>query len=543
MGFVFSVLIFNGLFSPSVVTGQGSSSPRSLSGYAWSSNIGWISFKGSSPDYGVTLFGNNFSGYAWSSNIGWIRFFKIEGEVSPDGGDSGVSLNGSNVEGWARACSVFQNGCSGSLKSDSERGGWDGWIKMDPMNDPTYDVRLEGSSLKGFAWGSDVVGWIDFCVDASTGACVTIDSLDVDCKTNGLDNPTVNVGETVTWTATAYGGLAPHSFCWGTDCGPDLGGVVNALGDSYTTSYLSASGPDGYEARVRATDSSSPNANSGEDSCTVIVSDLSNTTLNVSVQGRDGALGKVTVDTIGSDENPAGWTTASAGCQTGPPDCSATYPVGILVTLVAVPGAGQCTDPDTGSPIDCAFDQWHGGVCSGSDSSCSITMDQDKYVTAIFKNPLITETHVSLNSTPAILRIDSHNAGQIARTPLAIITASVTGDPSILSGAKVCLDSFANSSGMTIDQIVSDPNDKLECHLDGLDGFLINKCVRGPRQCRVLRDVGGGQYQVTFRIQAPTRLTTVRDNGPYRITFSIDDDGLTGNRQIPFIYNTGGGGP
>src|SRR3989338_169857 len=50
-----------------------------LSGFAWSSNTGWISFnstnQGTGANYGVTVAKNgDMSGYAWSSNIGWISF-------------------------------------------------------------------------------------------------------------------------------------------------------------------------------------------------------------------------------------------------------------------------------------------------------------------------------------------------------------------------------------------------------------------------------------------------------------------------------------
>ena len=62
---------------------------HNMSGYAWSSNIGWISFNCTNDDtcstvnYGVHKDEDGtIVGYAWSSNIGWIRF----------GGLSGLSL-------------------------------------------------------------------------------------------------------------------------------------------------------------------------------------------------------------------------------------------------------------------------------------------------------------------------------------------------------------------------------------------------------------------------------------------------------------------
>jgi hypothetical protein len=53
-----------------------------LSGYAWSPNLGWISFSCSdssscaSVDYGVQVdpVSGEMSGFAWAANAGWISF-------------------------------------------------------------------------------------------------------------------------------------------------------------------------------------------------------------------------------------------------------------------------------------------------------------------------------------------------------------------------------------------------------------------------------------------------------------------------------------
>jgi len=58
-----------------------------LSGWAWSDTYGWISFSGSTPDYGVTIDdAGNWSGWAWNDIIGWISFsgstpdYKVQSE-------------------------------------------------------------------------------------------------------------------------------------------------------------------------------------------------------------------------------------------------------------------------------------------------------------------------------------------------------------------------------------------------------------------------------------------------------------------------------
>lgn len=113
----------------------------SLNGYAWSHNIGWIKFNG--PTYQVSIDDQTggFSGFAWSDRVGWIKFL----------GDR------------ARVCSATAGGdCSNEISENVS--GWDGLIKLKGAN---YGVRAAGTeetacSLEGYAWGSDVVGWVKF---------------------------------------------------------------------------------------------------------------------------------------------------------------------------------------------------------------------------------------------------------------------------------------------------------------------------------------------------------------------------------------------
>ncbi len=190
---------------------------QNISGFAWGSNFGWISFNcldssgESSPqqntcataDYGVNVDSStgNFTGMAWSSSIGYINF-----NPTPDGATGCAAspcakmsapdpVNGTRaVTGWVRACAVLSAAdCSGTaMKSSAALGGWDGWIKLaDPswtnpadrtyMGAPgtpydSYTPRHNGvfydpvdSKFKGFAWGGSVVGWIDFFATAASG--------------------------------------------------------------------------------------------------------------------------------------------------------------------------------------------------------------------------------------------------------------------------------------------------------------------------------------------------------------------------------------
>lgn len=124
----------------------------SLSGYAWSDNIGWVSLSG--PSYGLVADNNGkLSGYAWSDNIGWITSNQSELSGCPSN-PCWAKIDGSALTGWLRAL--------------SHGGGWDGWISL---SGPGYGVTQNGTTLSGYAWGSDVVGWLDFSPAVIPAGC------------------------------------------------------------------------------------------------------------------------------------------------------------------------------------------------------------------------------------------------------------------------------------------------------------------------------------------------------------------------------------
>ena len=136
-----------------------------LRGWAWSGSTGWVSFNtadysATDVDYKVVVDQNgNLTGYAWSLNLGWIKF-----EPGPSFAPSGCSTNdcygakldGNNLKGWARVCSVYQGDCTGTLRSAAELGGWDGWIQMRNV------TRQANGAFHGYAWGDLNLAWLDF---------------------------------------------------------------------------------------------------------------------------------------------------------------------------------------------------------------------------------------------------------------------------------------------------------------------------------------------------------------------------------------------
>jgi len=164
---------------------------KELSGYAWSSNVGWISMNCrnnsscSSAEYKV-IFNEttrNLSGYAWSSNVGWLQFGGLSG--FPSGAGRTVSENSyidedGNLKGWARFIGYDRN--------ESGTPFWDGWVSLSDGTG-TYGPREKDNEISGYSWGSNVVGWITF--NHSYGQ-VTIEDATAQCGPADEDGNTVD---------------------------------------------------------------------------------------------------------------------------------------------------------------------------------------------------------------------------------------------------------------------------------------------------------------------------------------------------------------
>ena len=176
--FVFAAVFFAGiLFGMSIFFPQETKATKAdtLSGWAWSSNIGWISFNcanqgscATSP-YGVTTVGKGtvkkLSGFAWSSNIGWITFNEAQLSGRPA---VTIDTQSGEAQGWARAYTCASPGCQGAPN------GWDGWIHFagphysSPNLSGNGGVTVDTSACKfvGYAWGggndANFPGWIHF---------------------------------------------------------------------------------------------------------------------------------------------------------------------------------------------------------------------------------------------------------------------------------------------------------------------------------------------------------------------------------------------
>ncbi len=130
-------------------------SSDNVSDYAWSENIGWISFNCTNSDtcgtvdYGVNVdvADGDMTGYAWSENIGWIDFNPSGSYPSSPNYSAKIDLDNGEASGWARVLAYGD--------------GWDGWIKLRGSNYGVL-VNQDTGAFSGYAWSDQVIGWISF---------------------------------------------------------------------------------------------------------------------------------------------------------------------------------------------------------------------------------------------------------------------------------------------------------------------------------------------------------------------------------------------
>jgi hypothetical protein len=236
--------------------------------------LGWISTTsdnqpcgGANPDcYGLTFPLNNadgpVTGYAWSSNVGWIDFQPSAPYPSCAGCPaSGVVRSGNALSGWARIVSILDaKNWLGSGTDNS--GGWDGWVKM---SGPSYGITIAPDTLsngyshrlEGYAW-SDEFGWIYFGTDNTTNPPFpTVNFGSVTLSVVLTANPTSgNVPLNNVDLSADVGGSATGDITYEFDCTSD--GIFDHAATNQIDPYLWQNGCDyplagTYTASVQAT--------------------------------------------------------------------------------------------------------------------------------------------------------------------------------------------------------------------------------------------------------------------------------------------------
>ena len=246
----FFVMIAAALFLASFLVANAQTNgsiPKNLSGYAWSSTIGWVSLTcqnestcGNS-NYWVGVKNNGeIGGYAWSDNIGWISFNRSDLSGCPSGAcEAAFNNTTGEVTGWARALAG----------TDNQNGGWDGWIYLGQSN--RVGVTANGCDWSGNAWGSaqwkrnGVIGWLSFDGPGYgvTGEGVACQRADAATASLSANPTSITEGEstTLTWSSTNAMSCSGTNFNTGTS----RSGSVTVSPSSDTTYSVTCTGPGG----------------------------------------------------------------------------------------------------------------------------------------------------------------------------------------------------------------------------------------------------------------------------------------------------------
>ena len=165
---IFSLALFLLVFAAASAVKVQAGIEHSMSGWLWggsddgagnNTGVGWISVnntnQGGAVNYGVSVPSStgDISGYAWSENIGWISFNAADIAGCPQGSCKAEKVAGNNLKGWARILGIRDALAAGNS------GGWQGWISLSGAQ---YGVKINAdNTLSGYGW-SDELGWIDF---------------------------------------------------------------------------------------------------------------------------------------------------------------------------------------------------------------------------------------------------------------------------------------------------------------------------------------------------------------------------------------------
>lgn len=129
-----------------------------ISGFAWSSNYGWISFN--EDNHRVNIVDNEFANgsYAWSPNIGWIAFGKEQLAGCPTAPCAAKITQVGNyryASGWAKVLST------------------NSWISLNgkTTDGKDYGIVIQpNGAFTGYAWDNSTIGWISFQGVAANGS-------------------------------------------------------------------------------------------------------------------------------------------------------------------------------------------------------------------------------------------------------------------------------------------------------------------------------------------------------------------------------------
>ena len=174
-------------------------------GFAWSDNVGWISFNntsgGGANNYGVNITDGGavgaLSGYAWSTNAGWISF-------------NGADLIGCPVS----PCTATVDKATGQVFGWAKFLTTNDWIRLKD-NGCNVSINRATGDFSGWAWGGETGGWISFnCNQAETGNICPSTNYKVRTSFSMNVIPTVTLGSAPNPFLVSICSNPAYSFSW-----------------------------------------------------------------------------------------------------------------------------------------------------------------------------------------------------------------------------------------------------------------------------------------------------------------------------------------
>lgn len=162
---------------------SGVQGPSPSAGAPGTQNSGFASLLGQSGWGGGG--GGHFGGYIMSGGSGYTTGTNVSNIAGS--GQLAANTGGSDYNGTAgRGGDAYTNNAAPGLvvvipiiSASTSPSGWDGWISLNCLNSgacgtSNYGLSLSGSNIRGFAWGGDVIGWLQFnCADSVSTNCST----------------------------------------------------------------------------------------------------------------------------------------------------------------------------------------------------------------------------------------------------------------------------------------------------------------------------------------------------------------------------------
>lgn len=214
-------------------------------------------------DYGVNIpldnrtlnsdnLNNNSASYAWSENLGWISFNPDDVAGCPDSAPENCPARrqGNILDGWARILSIKNAGMNA--------GGWEGWIRLKGMaqDGSPYGVSIDQGNLRllGYAW-SDELGWIDFSRAIILGWAKEL-AISLSANPNSCLGCNSLSGVVLTAVRLAPPSNTNGSMSYEFDCiydGANFSADYNGSNDSFACPAYPGPAPKNYLAAARAT--------------------------------------------------------------------------------------------------------------------------------------------------------------------------------------------------------------------------------------------------------------------------------------------------